>query len=109
MNKPNLTPNITESARIITRIGDWRGIPRLTVAVWDGAAHGYISHHRYYSTDSSHFEQLEALRALVVDTLYIDAKFDGDLSGYYVATLAKLDALLDEEMAASLARDGGAE
>lgn len=105
----NNTKNITESARIITRIGDWRGIPRLTVAVWDGASHGYISHHRYYSTDSSHFEQLEALRALVVDTLYIDAKFDGDLSGYYVATLKKIDDLLDAEMAASLAIEGGAE
>ena len=105
----NNTKNITESARIITRIGDWRGIPRLTVAVWGGAAHGYISHHRYYSTDSSHFEQLEALRALVIDTLYIDVTFDSGLRGDYVATLAKLDALLDEEMAASLAYEEGAE
>ena len=105
----NNTKNITESARIVTRIGDWRGIPRLTVAVWDGAVRSYISHHRYYSTDSSRFEQLEALRALVIATLYIDVTFDSGLRGDYVATLAKLDALLDEEMAVSLARDGGAE
>lgn len=109
MNKPNLTPNITESARIITRIGDWRGVVRLTVAVWGDAARNYVCHFRDYPADSTRFEQLEALRALVVDTLYIDAKFDGDLSGYYVATLKKIDDLLDAEMAASLAIEGGAE
>lgn len=105
----NNTKNITESARIATRIDTLQGIIRLTVAVWDGASHGYISHHRYYSTDSSHFEQLEALRALVIDTLYIDVTFDSGLRGDYVATLKKIDDLLDAEMAASLALEGGAE
>jgi len=109
MNKPNLTPNITESARITTRIDTLHGIPRLTVAVWDDAARNYVCHFRDYPADSSRFEQLEALRALVVETLYYDAKFDGDLSGYYVATLKKIDDLLDAEMAASLAIEGGAE
>lgn len=105
----NNTKNITESARIITRIGDWRGVVRLTVAVWSDSARDYVCHFRDYPADSTRFEQLEALRALVVDTLYIDAKFDGDLSGYYVATLKKIDDLLDAEMAASLAIEGGAE
>lgn len=109
MNKPNLTPNITESARIATRIDTLQGVVRLTVAVWNYAARDYVCHSRDYPADSTRFEQLEALRALVVDTLYIDAKFDGDLSGYYVATLKKIDDLLDAEMAASLALEGGAE
>jgi hypothetical protein len=104
----NQAKNITENPRIATRIDTLHGIPRLTVAVWDDAARNYVCHFRDYPADSSRFEQLEALRALVVETLYYDAKFDGDLSGYYVGTLAKLDALLDEEMAVSLARDGGA-
>lgn len=102
----NLTPNITESARITTRIDTLQGIIRLTVAVWDEAVRDYICHSSDYPADSSRFEQLEALRALVVETLYYDAKFDGDLSGYYVATLKKIDDLLAAEMAASLACEG---
>ncbi len=109
MNKPNLTPNITESARIATRIDTLHGIPRLTVAVWDDAARDYVCHSRDYPADSTRFEQLEALRALVVETLYYDAKFDDRLNDYFIATLAKLDALLDAEMKASLALEGGAE
>lgn len=104
----NRAKNITENPRIATRIEIRQGYPCLILEAWNDSGRDYLCRHRCYPADSSRFEQLEALRALVVETLYYDAKFDGDLSGYYVGTLAKLDALLDEEMAVSLARDGGA-
>ena len=109
MNNPNLTLNITENPRIATRIEIRQGYPCLILEVWNDSGRDYLCRHRCYPVDSTRFEQLEALRALVVDTLHIDAKFDDRLNDYFVATLAKLDTLLDAEMKASLALEGGAE
>lgn len=108
MNNPNLTPNITENPRIATRIEIRQGYPCLILEAWNDSGRDYLCRHRCYPADSTRFEQLEALRALVVDTLHIAAKFDDRLNDYFIATLAKLDGLLDDEMAASLAREGGA-
>jgi len=105
----NQAKNITENPRIATRIEIRQGYPCLILEAWNDSGRDYLCRHRCYPADSTRFEQLEALRALVIDTLYIDVTFDSGLRGDYVATLAKLDALLDEEMVASLARDGGAE
>lgn len=102
----NQAKNITENPRIATRIEIRQGYPCLILEAWSDSGRDYLCRHRCYPVDSTRFEQLEALRVLVVDTLHIDAKFDGALSGYYVATLAKLDALLDVEMKSSLAREG---
>lgn len=109
MNNPNLTPNITENPRIATRIEIRQGYPCLILEVWNDSGRDYLCRHRCYPVDSTRFEQLEALRALVVDTLHIDAKFDDRLNDYFVATLKKIDGLLDAEMKASLALEGGAE
>lgn len=109
MNNQNLTPNITENPRIATRIEIRQGYPCLILEAWNDSGRDYLCRHRCYPADSSRFEQLEALRALVVDTLHIDAKFDDRLNDYFVATLKKIDGLLDDEMAASLALEGGAE
>lgn len=105
----NQAKNITENPRIATRIEIRQGYPCLILEAWNDSGRDHLCRHRCYPVDSTRFEQLEALRALVVDTLHIDAKLDGDLSGYYVATLKKIDDLLDAEMAASLALEGGAE
>ena len=105
----NQAKNITENPRIATRIEIRQGYPCLILEVWNDSGRDYLCRHRCYPVDSTRFEQLEALRALVVDTLHIDAKFDDRLNDYFVATLAKLDTLLDAEMKASLALEGGAE
>ena len=101
--------NITENPRIATRVEIRQGYPCLILEVWNDSGRDYLCRHRCYPVDSTRFEQLEALRALVVDTLHIDAKLDDRLNDYFIATLAKLDALLDAEMKASLALEGGAE
>ena len=87
MNNPNLTLNITENPRIATRIEIRQGYPCLILEVWNDSGRDYLCRHRCYPVDSTRFEQLEALRELVVDTLHIDAKFDDRLNDYFVATL----------------------